>query len=337
MPVIPLVRRWVAAAIVRMGYFFMSWILTMAFCLLSLELSTWLWRAAGASPLQGISEESSHLRVWGAAGVSLVALIVGYLTARRGPRARHVELKYTQLPQPLRGLKIAQVSDLHLGPQNGPGFSINKTYVDRLASLLAREQPDIIVYTGDIFDGQPKEVRLAAEALKSLRPPLGSYFIFGNHEHYQHTKQWQQLAEDLGWKILADSHHLLPIQEVRLLLLGLQDRAVEWIQGVRLPRHLDCPKSDFFLLLVHQPDGWRRLGHENFQLQLSGHTHGGQFFPANLLVRLFHRYFRGLYQRGVDNWVYVNPGTGFWGPANRLLVPAEVTFLSLALKDHKLR
>jgi predicted MPP superfamily phosphohydrolase len=263
--------------------------------------------------------------------LSLVAIaaglaVVGLGQAVSGPSVREIEVPIEGLPKALTGLRIAHFTDLHVGP------TIQRGYVQRVADLLKAARPDLIAFTGDLADGPVESLRPFLAPLKDLRAPLGVYFVTGNHEYYWGAERWLEEARRLGFTPLVDENRLVTREGAVVLVAGVPDRSAPAF----LPDHRSDPgravrsdrPSDFKLLLAHRPDSCLEGEKAGFQLQLSGHTHGGQFFPFSLLIRLFHKYARGLHRHG-RMWLYVNPGTGYWGPPHRFRVPSEITVLTL--------
>jgi hypothetical protein len=251
---------------------------------------------------------------------------LGFKTVREGPRVREVSVPVAGLPAALAGLRIAQISDLHVGA------TIRREYVQGVVDRVLGLAPDLVAITGDLADGTPEKLARHVEPLGRLKAPLGVYFVTGNHEYYAGVEAWLKKIAELGATPLVNENRVVERGGSRVLVGGVTDSS----GGHFIPAHRSDPAKaarhdaavDFKLLLAHRPDACFGAEKEGFQLQLSGHTHGGQFFPWMLLIPLFHRYHRGLNRHG-RLWVYVNAGTGYWGPPHRFAVPSEITLLRL--------
>ncbi len=251
---------------------------------------------------------------------------LGFLEAASGPKIQEVTVPIENLPADLDGLKIAQISDLHVGP------TIRKNFVAQVVRQVLDTQPDLIAVTGDLIDGTPERLAQHIEPLAGLKAPLGVFYVTGNHEYYWGAEDWLRTVKQLGFTPLLNENRLIQIKSSNLLLGGVTDTgAHDFIESHRSSPSkaaLHPQNSDLRILLAHRPDSCLEAEPSGFQLQLSGHTHAGQFFPWNFLVKLAHRYYRGLNRHG-KMWVYVNAGTGYWGPAHRFLIPSEITLIRL--------
>lgn len=261
-----------------------------------------------------------HLRNESAAIVSgaLLLTAVGLVQARR-PRVVRVTVPIQDLPADLAGLRIVQVSDLHVGP------TIRRRFVDAVVDVANALAPDLVAVTGDVADGFVPELRDHVAPLARLRAPLGTFFVTGNHEYYWDPRGWTRELERLGLSVLSNEHRILVRGNGRLLLAGVTDLSAAPDPVAALA---GAPDSDVRVLLAHQPRSAYAARDAGFHLQLSGHTHGGQFFPFNLLVRLFQPFVAGLH-RLEEMWLYVSRGTGYWGPPLRLWAPSEITLIEL--------
>jgi predicted MPP superfamily phosphohydrolase len=156
--------------------------------------------------------------------------------------------------------------------------------------------------------------------------------VTGNHEYYWDAPGLVQKVRELGFTALINENRIVQVGSAKILIAGITDPMGQMLSG-HAPDINKATRSsestEFKIFLSHRPDAYLQSEPRGFDLQFSGHTHSGQYFPFNLLIGFFHKYSRGLYRHG-HLWVYVNPGTGYWGPANRFGVPAEITLLTLA-------
>jgi len=262
-----------------------------------------------------------HARVaalgWGWVAIaSLVAMAIGAAAAFRGPRVEEVDVRVDGLHADLEGFRIAQISDLHVGP------NIGRHYVERVAGLTQSLEPDIVVLTGDIVDGPVDKLAGDVAPLGALK---SAYFILGNHDCYAGAESWMAHFRQLGMTVLANSSVVVRKGAARLLIGGMVDPAYRRAR----PQIEVNEEADFRLLLAHNPRLAPIGAKAGFDLQLSGHTHGGQFFPWTLAVRLVHApHVAGLSQEG-RMLVYVSAGTGTWGPPVRFGTSPELTLVRL--------
>jgi predicted MPP superfamily phosphohydrolase len=259
-------------------------------------------------------------------GISAGIGAFGLQEALAGPRVREVEVPVPGLPADLNGLKIAQISDLHVGP------TIRKNYVERVVSLTQGLNPDLIAVTGDMIDGFVESLDPHTSPLRGLQARLGVFYVTGNHEYYWGVEPWIKKVRTWGFTPLLNENRLLAVGSSKLLVGGVTDQSAHQFAA---SHHSDPWKAarsggiaDFRILLAHRPASCFDAEKAGFDLQLSGHTHAGQFFPFNFFVAFAHPYYKGLNRHG-KMWVYVNSGTGYWGPAIRMGVPAEITLLRL--------
>jgi len=250
-------------------------------------------------------------------GAALLTL-VGIVVARR-PRVVRVTVPIADLPTDLAGFRILQLSDLHIGP------TIRRPFVDAVVDRANALRPDLVAVTGDVADGLVPELREHVAPLGRLRAPHGAYFVTGNHEYYWDVRGWTRELERLGIEVLSNEHRMVVRGEGRLLVAGVTDLSAASDPAAAVA---GAPPSDVRVLLAHQPRSAFAAQAAGYDLQLSGHTHGGQYFPFNLLVRLFQPFVAGLH-RLESMWLYVSRGTGYWGPPLRLGAPAEITLLEL--------
>ncbi|MFI6371908.1 metallophosphoesterase [Streptomyces sp. NPDC050546] len=263
--------------------------------------------------------------VAGAAAAAAVGT-VGYGTygVLRGPKVKRVTVPLAKLPRAAHGFRIAVVSDVHLGPVLGRGFA--QTVVDTINST----QPDLIAVVGDLVDGSVKDLGPAAAPLAQLRARHGSYFVTGNHEYFSGAEQWVEEVRSLGINPLENARQELPYFD----LAGVNDIAGEEEgQGPDFARALgDRDTARACVLLAHQPVQIDDAVEHGVDLQLSGHTHGGQLWPGNLIASAANPTLAGLERYG-DTQLYVSRGAGAWGPPTRVGAPSDITLIELASKQ----
>ncbi|MBX7490136.1 metallophosphoesterase [Helicobacter turcicus] len=245
----------------------------------------------------------------------------GLVEGRLSPVVERVRI----LLNGFRGKMTAvQISDLHIG-----GL-IEENVVGEIVAQVNALKPDFIVLTGDIVDTEISKVPEAINALTRLEAPLGVYFILGNHEYFHSISPLLNALKSKGIVVLENDCVLLQKGEARLNLAGVYDIFGRRINALEpnLEEALQKRIPHFpLILLAHQPKFALEIKEEhNVDLILSGHTHGGQIFPFSFLVRLEQPYLKGLYQHGPKTQIYVNRGTGFWGPPMRILARAEITY-----------
>lgn len=261
-----------------------------------------------------------------AVGLTLISVFVGFLIARR-PRLVEVNIPVAHLPAALQGFSIAQISDLHVGP------TIKRGFVERIVTRVNHLQADMVAITGDLVDGSVADLSAHTAPLRELSARHGVFFVTGNHEYYSGEPAWTAELRRLGLTVLKNQHVLLQHDGGTLLVAGVNDYSAHHFDpaqrsdpaaALRGANSGWVPK----ILLAHQPSTAEAAADAGFDVQISGHTHGGQFWPWNLLVGYFQPFTAGL-NRLKNLLVYVSRGTGYWGPPNRFIVPGEITRIRL--------
>jgi uncharacterized protein len=274
-----------------------------------------------------------HVRAWldprwvtpGIVALAGLATAIGFWRSRR-PSVVRVEVPIAGLPSDLEGFRIVQLSDLHIGP------TLKRQFVERVVKTVDGLDPDLIALTGDVADGHPPAMRHDVAPLADLGARHGKYFVTGNHEYYWDAQGWVREVQRLGFDALVNTHRVIQRGAARLLLAGVTDSTASgWTPGHRsdpVAAVLGAPHTDVRVLLAHQPTSAFAAEAAGFDLQLSGHTHGGQYFPFNYVVRLFQPFVHGLH-KVKQMWLYVSRGTGYWGPPMRIGARGEITVIEL--------
>jgi predicted MPP superfamily phosphohydrolase len=265
-----------------------------------------------------------------AVGVPLLALavtLVGFVNARRVARVVRIEVPIPGLPPALDGYSIAQISDIHVGP------TIKRPYLNAIVTKVNALKPDAIAVTGDLVDGSVQRLAMHTEPLARLSAPDGAFFVTGNHEYYSGADQWIAEVRRLGLRVLMNEHVIRRRGGAALMIAGVTDYTAQHFNPAhKSDPHLaaaGAPRDVAVkILLAHQPRSAPAAADAGFDLQLSGHTHGGQFFPWNLFVPLQQPFVAGL-NRVRSLWVYTSRGTGYWGPPKRFGAPSEITLVRL--------
>ena len=332
-----------------MGLFSSLFVLTLLRDVLLVFALGATWLAALAGVELGVLEP---LRLWSAVAVPLLGLlatVLGFWNARRTARVVRVDVPIAGLPAALHGFTVAQISDVHVGP------TIRHKYLARIVARVNALGADMVAITGDLVDGRVADLHAHVAPLAQLTSTHGTFFVTGNHEYYSGAHAWITELRRLGVTVLMNEHVVLHHDS------GHQAAAVAGEAGAGTPRSGTAPMvvagvADFSahhfdethrsspaaamarapqdaqmrLLLAHQPRSAEAAADAGFHLQLSGHTHGGQFWPWMHFVKYQQPFTAGL-NRLKNLWVYTNSGTGYWGPPKRFGVPSEITHLRLVM------
>ena len=238
-------------------------------------------------------------------------------------RVKRVKVALANLGASLEGYRIVQISDVHVGP------TIGRDFIETIVREVNALQPDLVAITGDLVDGTLAQLRDQVEPLKDLKARDGVFFVTGNHEYYTgDVDEWLSWLSGIGIRPLCNER-----VDIRggFDLAGTEDISARGDNHRQdIPKALAGRKTDRpVVLLAHQPHSFAEATRLGVDLQLAGHTHGGQIFPFNLLVALFQPFVAGLHARGKSQ-IYVSCGTGYWGPPMRLGAPAEITEIELS-------
>lgn len=278
-------------------------------------------------PFDALTPEIAHGSALAVPLVALAVTVVGYVNARRVARVVEVDVPIRDLPAELDGYAIAQISDIHVGP------TIKRAYLNAIVNKVNGLGADAIAVTGDLVDGSVQRLAMHTEPLARLKANDGVFFVTGNHEYYSGALEWIAEVRRLGLTVLMNEHVVRRRGNASVMIAGVADYTAHHFH----PEHKSDPQRavrgappevGVRVLLAHQPRSAPAAAAAGFDLQLSGHTHGGQFFPWNLFVPLQQPFVAGLH-RVRDMWVYISRGTGYWGPPKRFGAPSEITLVRL--------
>ena len=249
---------------------------------------------------------------------------VGYREARRLAEIVEVSVPIKDLPANLEGFKIVQVSDIHVGQ------TIRKPYLDAVIDAVNAQSPDMVAITGDLVDGFVEDMREEMTSLSRIKARHGSFYVTGNHEFYWDAQAWEEEVARLGVNVLHNRHEVIEHEGERVIVAGITDYSAGRFGVETSPKKaLEGAPDGVKILLAHQPKSIKATAETSANLQLSGHTHGGQFFPINLFVGFAHPFTAGLHSLTEQLQIYVSRGTGYWGPPMRLGAASEITVLRL--------
>lgn len=259
----------------------------------------------------------------GAASVGLVG--VGAATALGPPQILHIPVRLRRLDPAFDGFRIAVLSDVHLGPLAG------RAYTERIVRMINEQEPDLVAIVGDLVDGTVEELGYAAEPLRELHSREGSFFVTGNHEYFvDDTASWLHELDRLGVQTLRNENTTIRRGAGAFDLAGVNDVVgAERNDGPDFDRALrGSADTRPTVLLAHQPVQVTEASARGVDLQLSGHTHGGQMWPFHYAVDMVQPSLAGLSAVG-DTQLYVSRGAGYWGPPVRIGAPPDISVVSL--------
>ncbi|WP_327691925.1 MULTISPECIES: metallophosphoesterase [unclassified Streptomyces] len=276
----------------------------------------------------GDGQDRARIVTWAVLGTAAVLLTWGFAEARRVPRVRRLDVQLPRLGAGLDGTRVVLITDTHYGPLNRARWSA------RVCETVNTLKADLVCHTGDIADGTAERRRAQAAPLGTVQATRARVYVTGNHEYYSEAQGWVDLMDELGWEPLRNRHLLLERGGDTLVVAGVDDVTAESSglagHGAHLAGALHGADPDHpVLLLAHQPKFVDRAAAGGVDLQLSGHTHGGQIWPFHHLVRLDQPALAGLSHHGTRTLLYTSRGTGFWGPPFRVFAPSEITLLVL--------
>ena len=318
----PLADRLAWAGSLAMGLFSSLFVLTLLrdLSLLALGVASLLLPFDGLAAM--VRDSAAAVPLLGAAATAL-----GLWNARRTAAVVEIDVPIAGLPAALHGFTIAQISDIHVGP------TIKAPYLRRIVESVNRLRADMVAVTGDLVDGSVRELSAHVAPLAELQSRHGTFFVTGNHEYYSGAASWVAELRRLGLRVLMNEHVVVRHDGADLVVAGVTDFSAHHFD----PAQRSDPQAALAgapqaagtrVLLAHQPRSADAAERAGFDLQLSGHTHGGQFWPWNLFVPLQQPFTAGL-NRLRRLWVYTSRGTGYWGPPKRFGAPSEITRLRL--------
>lgn len=261
-------------------------------------------------------------------GIALVLAVWGVTEAMRVPRVRRVEVVLPRLGPGLDGVTVVVLADTHFGPINRTRWS------QGTAAAVNALKPDIVCHAGDIADGTVDQRRTQAAPLGDIQAGLARVYVTGNHEYFGEAQSWLDHMASLGWEALHNRHLIVERGGDRLVLAGIDDATARSSglagHGANLETALAGVSDDLPVLLVaHQPRQVKQAAAAGIDLQVSGHTHGGQIWPFHYFVHVDQPSVHGLTRHGDRTQLYTTRGAGFWGPPLRVFAPSEITLLTL--------
>lgn len=329
---LPLGRALPRAAATAMAWIAYPWMGIALLLFTALVATDIVWLLLNLLPVSDLPEPYIVLQhCFGVVALSVVCLLGGLAlwNGLRPARVNDLTVTLKRLPRSLDGLRIVQITDLHIGPM------INGNWLRRVVEKINALKPDLVVITGDLVDGSVNELRGHVAPLADLQTAYGTYFVTGNHEYYSGAEQWCAYIASLGVRVLRNERISIPPEAEgdSFDLAGVDDWASRHFRGggANLSKALAGRDPDkALILLAHQPAAAHEAASHGVDLQLSGHTHAGQIWPFTYLVYLQQPYRVGLYRyNDTEMQVYVSPGTGYWGPPMRLGTSAEITHITL--------
>lgn len=308
------------------------WLPAAAFDKIKTRISKSNPKKSASNPIKNPSRRGFLVKSMNYGIVATAALSTGYgiAEARQTPAVKEVPIPIKGLPEDFEGFRIVQLTDIHISP------TFRRSSVEEIVAVVNTLNADIVALTGDLVDGTVDQLADDVAPLGKIKSARGNYFVTGNHEYYSGVIEWIAEMRRLDFTVLINEHRLITRGKSKLLLAGVTD----YREGRMLPDHRSdpqkalnaAPQTDIKILLAHQPKSIFAAARAGYDLQISGHTHGGQFFPWNLVVGFTQPYVSGLNQHG-DTQIYVSRGTGYWGPPVRVGSPSEITLIKLVAGD----
>ena len=314
------------------AYIWMGCLLLFTSPLFAVDIIRFLHRRA---PRKKAIEPNHERRQFISRGVAAATVLgassagaVGVNTALDDPELKKIDVQLTDMPDGLKGFRIVQLSDIHIGP------TIKGDFLRSVVARVNALKPDMVAITGDLVDGTVEALGPHVAPLADLKSTYGSFFVTGNHEYYSGADAWIAELTRHGIRVLRNEHVTLEHGGEKIDIVGVDDwRAKGFGKGHQHDPDKACLNRKAerkSIMLAHQPKSIHDAARLQMDLVLSGHTHGGQIWPFNLAVRLVQPYVSGLNKHSDRTWIYVHCGTGFWGPPMRVGVNAEIALLTLS-------
>lgn len=306
-----------ASIIAYIGYLWMAFIFLFFFLNISFDIFRFIFKFFPFG-VAGIPQNKITLGL--VIFLSFAFVFYGFIDATR-LKVKKLEIRTNQALSNEGKIRIVQISDVHIG------LIIKEKRLQTVIDRVKEANPDILVSTGDLLDGELNNVMSVANLFDQVKPKYGKYAVTGNHEYFAGIDKSLEFTRKAGFEVLRDE-----VREVAgINIVGVDDITGRRLRVVnenpRLTKTMPKTQNDkFVLLLKHQPFVNE---HDDFNLQLSGHTHGGQIFPFRLATRLFFSKNYGYYELGKNRLLYVSGGVGTWGPPVRIFAPPEITVIDL--------
>ena len=312
----------VADALAWVGYLAMGVFSSLLVLCLLRDVSLLLLWASGSRHFDTLR----HVSALAVLALTGVVSAIGVVNARRLAAVVHVDVPIRDLPSALDGFTLIQLSDIHVGP------TIKRGYLSAIVARVNSLDADVVAITGDVIDGGVDRLRTHVAPLADLRSRHGTYCVTGNHEYYHGADAWVAEWRRLGLHVLLNQNTVLKHDGASVLIAGVTDYGAHHYHAAHRSDPVAAARTAtpvaLKILLAHQPRSAAAAAAAGFDLQLSGHTHGGQFLPWNFFVTMQQPFVAGL-KRFQALWVYTSRGTGYWGPPLRFLAPSEITRLRL--------
>jgi len=323
LPLMRMVSRRVASLL---AWVIFSWMGILMFLVLSLLAADIILLISNLVQLGGFNIPlNKHILGYAVIAATVILSIISLWKAVRPVMVKDVSVKLARLPKEMDGLRIVQITDLHIGPTIS-----GKKMLDVIKKVNVLN-PEIVVITGDLVDGSVAELKEHILHLMDLHPKYGTYFVTGNHEYYSGVDEWVAYLSAIGVKVLRNEIATIYHNGHAIDLAGVDDyHGHQDIPAALAGRNQNTP----VILLAHQPAAIEEASLHNVDLQISGHTHGGQIWPWNYAVRLQQPYVNGLHKhKNTQTQIYISSGTGYWGPPMRLGTKAEITNITLVATE----